>query len=114
MRKAVYATTARTRVSIGGSSTPVRITDGINLILRKGVCRDCNTGWLAHLEGRVQPWLSGAMRGSYTALSTETQQAVAAWACIKALLIELVMRSERPAYYVPESNLAWLYEHRDD
>ncbi len=113
MREASYAT-GQTRMTLGDDPKPKRTYTGLYLALKDGVCRTCNNGWLSRLENRVKPWLAPAIRGEAMALAPETQPAVAAWACGKALLIELAMRQWRKAFYAPESNLRWLYEHRDD
>ena len=103
-----------TNVTRGEAQSHVRTDTGLSVVLRKRVCQSCNTGWLSMLERRVERWVAPALVGQKIALAPATQRIVAAWAVKQALLLEWTMRQMRSPTYVPESNLRWLYEHRDD
>ncbi len=62
MRKGIQAE-ARTTVTVGREDRFVRTDAGPTIVLRKGACRECNTGWMAALERQVQPLLLLAMSG---------------------------------------------------
>lgn len=79
-----------------------------------GVCVACNTGWMSRLEKRVAPWLRPALLGEQIALAMPQQATVAFWAAKTAMLYELASRKVRPPLALPESNLRWLYDHRED
>jgi hypothetical protein len=113
MRTAMGAT-GRTTMARGSAAVPIRSYTGLTVIFNKGVCRTCNTGWLADLERRVKEWIAPALVGQSLTLTPVAQRAVAAWAVEKALLLELVMRKWRKPMYAPASNLRWLYAHRAD
>lgn len=113
MRKGIQAE-ARTTVTVGREERFVRTDAGPTIVLRKGVCRGCNTGWMAALERTVQPLLLPAMRGDPVAYAPESQRAIAAWATQKALLTSLAIRAWGFAAFAPTSAIRWLYEHRGE
>ncbi len=111
MRRGLNAT-GPTRVTVGPDQRFVRMDTGPTIILRKGVCGDCNSGWMSTLEKRLQKWLLPAMRGHPMAYAPETQREVSAWAVQKALLVHLVMGQWGQPSFAPVSCIQWLYEHR--
>jgi hypothetical protein len=54
-------------------------TDSVEHVYR-GVCADCNNGWMAALEQRSRPLLTEMVLGRVIELSTHDQAVVAAWA----------------------------------
>jgi hypothetical protein len=103
-----------TDLTRGDARAHIRTDTGLTLLLRRGLCESCNTGWLSRMEREVEPWLAPALLGQKIALAPTTQRLVAAWAVGRALLIELAMRTMRKPTYAPASALRWLYERRDD
>jgi hypothetical protein len=71
MRKGIQAE-ARTTVTVGREERFVRTDAGPTIVLRKGVCRGCHTGWMAARERTVQPLLFPAMRGNPVAYAPES------------------------------------------
>lgn len=105
--------TGRVVLRRGPDGTFVREYTGLRVKL-PGVCVSCNTGWMSRLENTVKPWLSPAIRGEEIVLAMPQQRVVAFWAAKTALLYELAMRKRRAAMPLPDSNLRWIYEHRND
>lgn len=111
-RKAIGAT-GRVTMSRRDTGETLRVYTGLSVVLRKSVCQACNGGWMKRLEDTVAPWLTPALVGDLTALALPQQATVAFWIAKTGLIIELALRATRQPMYVPDSNLKWLYEHRD-
>ena len=73
----------------------------------KCVCRICNNGWMANIEGRAQRMLKPMIMGRAVSLDAEDQAAVAAWVALHALLFRY---TEEP-FVSPEQD--WLQNFRD-
>lgn len=54
----------------------------------KTVCTSCNNGWMADLEGQVQPVLARLVRGEGADVSEAEQVALATWMAKVAVLVE--------------------------
>jgi hypothetical protein len=52
----------------------------------RDVCKDCNTGWMSHLERDVAPVIRGALLGKAMTLSLPDQHLIATWATKTALI----------------------------
>lgn len=114
VREGIWATGATTITRAKGSVHRAHSVTGLTWILRRSVCRDCNTGWMSRLENALQDYLLPAMRGQPIILTPETQRLAAAWAVEKALLFELKAAEDGgQVTFAPGSNLRWLYDHRD-
>jgi hypothetical protein len=57
-------------------------------VVVRGVCRTCNGGWMASLEGRVKPWMTRMIRGERVALDVPQQIDLAAWASKTVVTLE--------------------------
>jgi hypothetical protein len=72
------------------------------------VCTDCNSGWLATLEARVQRLLAPLILGKgRLALSTSEQKLITRWGVKTATMVGYSQSPPRPA---PPDQLAWLRE----
>jgi hypothetical protein len=56
----------------------------------RAVCQNCNSGWMAQLEGAARPVITPMIKGETSALTTEQQITVATWAAMKAAVFEYV------------------------
>lgn len=54
----------------------------------KAVCENCNSDWMSKLENRVKGYASGMIVGSGRVLHKEGQVAIAAWATVKAMVLQ--------------------------
>ena len=116
VRKGIGAT-GHTRVTrTKGDARSEGSTTGLTWILRRSICRDCNTGWMAtSLESAVKEYLLPAMLGKPIVLEPAMQRVVATWAVKTALLFQMkAMADRQPRGFAPASNLRWLYDHRDN
>ena len=62
-------------------------------VVVKRVCRDCNSGWMADVEGEAKPILEPMISGKPCMLSLGDQLNVATWATKTAMVLEY-MRSD--------------------
>jgi len=93
---------------------PVRVDTGLSIRLESAICERCNNGWLSRWEGTVGTWLAPAVRGDIIAIADgDMKQRIAAWAIKTALLFVMSLHLQNGEGFVPESNLRWLYAHRD-
>jgi len=114
VREGIWATGATTLTRTKGSVRRAHSITGLTWILRHSICRECNNGWMSGLEDALRDYLLPAMRGLSSVLTVEVQRLAAAWAVEKALLFELrAAEAGGQVTFAPESNLQWLYDHRD-
>ena len=117
VRKGLGATgpTTITRTKPAINLTRQEKTTGLTWVLHHSICRDCNTGWMStKLEDEVKDCLLPAMLGQWAAFSVEQQRLIAAWAVKTALLFELKAKEDGgQVTLAPQSNLNWLYQHRE-
>lgn len=59
-------------------------------VVVKRVCRDCNSGWMADVEGEAKPILEPMISGKPCMLSLGDQLNVATWATKTAIVLEYV------------------------
>ncbi len=90
-----------------GQAHDISIVDGVPMVRRRrkvvsyntervrGICADCNNGWMSRLESAAKPILTPMILGEPVTLSTADQQVVAAWATKTALVLEYSHR-DRP------------------
>lgn len=57
-------------------------------VVIRAVCRTCNGGWMASLEGRVKPWMERMMRGEPVVLDIRQQLDLATWASKTIVTLE--------------------------
>ena len=114
LREGIWATGPATLTRTKASVRRTHPITGLTWILRHSICRECNNGWMSGLEDVLRDYLLPALRGQPIILTVETQRLVAAWAVEKALLFELKAAEDGgQVTFAPESNLKWLYDHRD-
>jgi hypothetical protein len=58
------------------------------------VCRDCNTGWMARLEGRARPLLTPMIKGFETELTLDQQFLAATWAVKTVMVVDATLGHE--------------------
>lgn len=75
----------------------------------KDVCEPCNTGWMISYETAVQPVITGMLQGHGRALH-EGQARIAAWATMKALLVQ---RTFPRRELVPDEHYGEVYATRE-
>ena len=88
----------------------------LNIVLKAGLCRPCNTDWLAPVERRVQAiLLPMALRTEQSVILDAAAQALLAfWAVKTVMLLELAIRQNFPGrraiegYVATGPELAWL------
>jgi len=116
VRDGLGATGRTTITRTKGRRSHQQVTTGLTVILRRSVCRACNTGWMStSLESSVKDLLLPPMWGRRSAFRPEEQRLIAAWAVKTALMLELkAVEDRRQAGYAPESNLRWLYSRKAD
>ena len=95
-----------------GQAHDISIVDGVPMVRRRrkvvsyntervrGICADCNNGWMSRLESAAKPILTPMILGEPVTLSTADQQVVAAWATKTALVLEY---SHRDRHVAPPS-----------
>lgn len=90
----------------------------LNIVLKDGLCRPCNTDWLGPIESKAKEFLLPmALAERDTVLDAAAQALVAFWAVKTVLLLELAFRQRfpgrRPAegYLATAPELAWLRAH---
>jgi hypothetical protein len=91
----------------------------LNVVLKREICRNCNSGWLAQLEREVAPFLA-PMSKEFAATNLDERQLrlVALWAVKTVFLFERSVRQkhvQRPhdGTTGSDAELAWLFQHRE-
>lgn len=74
----------------------------------KAVCRDCNGGWMNELETGTKALVSGMLLGNGRALHETGQTTLAAWATLKALMLQQVHAAHHR--WIPDATYRSLYE----
>jgi hypothetical protein len=108
-------------LSVGDGEAPALEQVGrlrhLNIVLKDGLCRPCNTDWLAPVEDKAKAvLLPMALNRAPTALDAAGQALVSFWAVKTVLLLELAIRQRfagrRPAegYVATTPEMAWLRE----
>jgi hypothetical protein len=82
-------------------------THGPDLVTT-GVCGECNTGWLARLESRIKPILTGIVLGQGAELLSDDQIATATW-CYKTMLLMQLIRPGADFRIIPRERYSQLY-----
>lgn len=77
-------------------------------LVTTSVCGACNSGWLADLESRTKPILTGIVLGEKTALLSDGQIAVATW-CYKTMLLMQLIRPGAHFKIIPRERYAQLH-----
>ena len=92
----------------------------LNVVLKDGLCRPCNTDWLAPIEDRVKPILLPMMLGERAVvLDAPAQALLSFWAVKTGLLLEMAIRQRFPGkrevegYRATTQELAWL-RHKEE
>jgi hypothetical protein len=76
-----------------------------------GTADDCNSGWMAGLDGQVRQLLEPMMLGEPRSLSAEQQLTIATWAAMKSMVLEYVWGSGQ-VIVVPQEARTFLYRER--
>ena len=58
----------------------------------KHVCHDCNTGWMAEMEGRIKPLITPLILGQSKTFSRHEQIEIGRWAVKTAMVLEMTNR----------------------
>lgn len=88
-----------------GDDTPISRTwspNEIASVTSKLVCHDCNTGWMAQLEGDAKGLLEPMITGNATTLDQASQLVVATWAVKTVMTIETTVPSPAEDRFLPE------------
>lgn len=80
-----------------------------SLTVRK-VCRECNNGWMATLEGAAKPLLTPMVLGRPTTLTVAEQVTIGTWATKTAMVCEASMSDDRN--FSPEDRRIVMTEDR--
>jgi hypothetical protein len=97
-------------VEVGeGTLSRANLTHRLDHVIKQ-VCRPCNQGWMADLEGNVQPLLTPMIQGNGTKLSSRQQAIVARWAVKTSTLMGLVDKPPRP---FTSDHFRWLAGQQD-
>lgn len=73
------------------------------------VCRLCNNGWMGKLQEGAKIILTPLLCGDWSALTTEQQGAIAAWAAMTTMVAEY---RDPPTVGVPQSDRTYLLNNR--
>jgi len=92
----------------------VRYDQTLTLVVTDAVCAACNSGWMKRLGERAADDAGAAMVGQTIALTKTRARTLATWAVERSMLFELALKEAREGWFAPDSNLHWLYTHRDD
>lgn len=77
--------------------------------ITKKVCRVCNNGWMAKLEGKVKPILEPLVRGEARLLSEADQRLLARWAIKTAMVLQHTIPGETG--FPPIDVYRWVMEN---
>lgn len=64
----------------------------------KGVCEDCNTGWMSRTEKAAQPIIAPLIQGKPLHLTLPQQAALASWATLKMMVLDYAMTASKRPY----------------
>lgn len=94
-----------------GEEEPSRrwVTDLVDFKARV-VCETCNTGWMADLEERAEPFLGSMIRGNGRTLYADGKATVAFWALKTTLVLDAANPSART---IPDDDYAALYRTQE-
>jgi hypothetical protein len=94
----------------GSKRTPVsRIAN--KSAASRGVCPECNSGWMSRLESEVKPSVARMMNGREASLSPSDQLTIATWASMKAICYDGDYRNKDSGLSSVEARTA-VFEHR--
>lgn len=90
----------------------------------KGVCKQCNHGWMSGVETAVKPFLEPMLLGRSVTLSPAAQRAVTEWIVLKMMVWELtlpttaVFRRDQTLEFartraIPDNIRIWLFRSLD-
>ncbi len=84
-------TSERTRRSAEATNTKTWPAADVAYYAIRVVCAPCNNRWMSAIEGAAKPALEPMIRGEKTTLSPSTQLDLAAWAALKAYVVEYAL-----------------------
>ena len=92
---------------------PIRdgwVQRSLDLTVRK-VCRACNNGWMANLEGNAAPKLGPLIAAPTPAtLDSEVMDLLAVWGTKMVLVSQLMVERHPPI--IPPEQYRWFFEHK--
>jgi hypothetical protein len=70
----------------------------------RGVCQECNNGWMCELEGTIRATMGGLVNDISMRLDEEQQRLLARWAAKTAMVIEGVKQEKNNFYSAEQRN----------
>lgn len=114
---AAVGTRSGTEAQFGPDGTPIRYWQGPEITV-KGVCVNCNTGWMSRLESEAKLILASMMSDIALPLTPETQSLLAHWSVKTAMVFDLFSSARfysdserqqlRISMTLPENTRVWL------
>jgi hypothetical protein len=85
----------------GDNSSHSWRSNEIASLRNKKLCHECNTGWMANLEGRSAPLLTPMILGRPHTLNADQQITAATWATKTVMVLETAMGDASPESHFP-------------
>jgi hypothetical protein len=96
-----------------GGTEPYRKTINLQSFQLRQVCKSCNNGWMASLEGRVKPTMVALMKGErqLSSLQDSEKWDLARWVAKTAIVDSYAIGAECP---IDLSVLRWMRQNEND